>query len=68
MVLMFDPSEPTEEELLWAQHVPLKELRDRAQRIMAKLGDPIQDVDGLIRAAHAEKLYRYEIHRRRESL
>lgn len=68
MTHMFDPSEPTELELLAAQSVPLDELRAEARRTAAEMGDPFQDVAGLIRAVHAEKLLQYEIQRRREAL
>ena len=32
------------------------------------MGDPFVDINGLIRAVLSAKLYRYELHRRRESL
>lgn len=65
---MFDPSEPTTEELLAAQSVPLDELRARAKQRSEALGDPFMDTAGLIMAVHAEKLYQYELQRRREAL
>lgn len=45
---MFDPSEPTEDELLAAQSVPLEELRAKAKERAAAMGDPFVDVGGLI--------------------
>lgn len=66
---MFDPSEPTEEELLAARDVPLEELRAKAKRRADEMGDdPFQDASGLIMAVHAEKVYQYELQRRREAL
>ncbi|WP_148139536.1 hypothetical protein [Corynebacterium sp. HMSC070E08] len=65
---MFDPSEPTEAELLAARGVSLQELRAKAKRHANQLGDPLQDVSALILAVHAEKTYRYEVQRRREAL
>lgn len=65
---MFDPSEPNEDELIAAQSVPLEELRAKAKERAAAMGDPFVDVGGLIMAVHAEKLYQYEVQRRREAL
>ncbi|MBA1837601.1 MULTISPECIES: hypothetical protein [Corynebacterium] len=66
---MFDPSEPTEEELLAARDVPLEELRAKAKKRADEMGDdPFQDASGLIMAVHAEKVYQYELQRRREAL
>ncbi|MTD97481.1 hypothetical protein [Corynebacterium guaraldiae] len=65
---MFDPSEPTEAELLAARSVPLEALRAKAKHRANQLGDPLQDVSALIMAVHAEKIYQYEVQRRREAL
>ncbi|MCQ4618279.1 hypothetical protein KBX10_04200 [Corynebacterium sp. CCUG 59401] len=65
---MFDPSEPTEEELLTARSVPLEELKVKAKKRAAEMGDPFQNVGNLIMAVHAEKVYQYELQRRREAL
>ena len=66
---MFDPSEPTEKELLAARDVPLDELRAKAKKRADEMGDdPFQDAAGLIMAVHAEKVYQYELQRRREAL
>lgn len=65
---MFDPSEPNEEELLTARSIPLEELRIEAEKQAKEMGDPFVDINGLIRAVLSAKLYRYELHRRRESL
>lgn len=65
---MFDPSEPTEEELLAARSVPLEELRAKAEQKAKDMGDPFQNVGNLIKAVHAEKVYQYELQRRREAL
>lgn len=66
---MFDPSEPTEEELHAARDVLLEELRAKAKRRADEMGDdPFQDAAGLIMAVHAEKVYQYELQRRREAL
>lgn len=65
---MFDPSEPTEEELLAARDVPLEELRANAKARADEMGDPFQNVGNLIMAVHAEKVYQYELQRRREAL
>lgn len=54
---MFDPSEPTEEELLAARDVPLEELRAKAKKRADEVGDdPFQDPSGLIMAVRAEKI------------
>lgn len=66
---MFDPSESTEEELHAARDVLLEELRAKAKSRADEMGDdPFQDAAGLIMAVHAEKVYQYELQRRREAL
>lgn len=66
--MVFDPSEPTEDELLAARSVPLEQLREKARTLLTAVTDPFVDTVGLIKAAHAEKLYRYELYRRCESM
>lgn len=65
---MFDPSEPTDEELLAARSVPLEELKAKVEKRAAEMGDPFQNVGNLVMAVHAEKVYQYELQRRPEAL
>lgn len=65
---MFDPSEPTNDELLAVQNLPLEELRSKVKYYIEAIEDPFADTSNVIMAAHAEKLYQYELQRRREAL
>lgn len=68
LTFVIDPSEPSEKELLEARFESLEELHKRAQKYLSELDDPFQQTANLIKAAHAEKLYMYELQRRREEL